>query len=236
MGISNYENTKVSGERYLMTRLSAVQHELIMVDVGANIGDYSILLKRACPRSIIYAFEPHRKTFLSLQNAATKNGFEAINAGCGEIPGTANLFDYEGEMDGSQHASIYKEAIEQTHGSVATSHEVEVTTIDLFMAERGLRQIDFLKVDTEGNEFNVLRGAEAAIGNGGIKAIQFEFNAMNVFSRTYFRDFYMYLTAYQFYRMLPDGFAPMGPYYPAAFEVFAFQNIIALHSTCDFFE
>lgn len=236
MGISNYENARISGEQHLVTRLGAVKNDLIVLDVGAHFGDYSIELKKACPRSIIYAFEPHPKTFLRLQSAAEKYGFEAINTGCGEMPGTLDLFDYEGTMDGSQHASIYKEAIEQTHGSIATSHEIQITTIDAFMAERKIPRIDFLKIDTEGNELNVLLGARDALDSGRVKAIQFEFNAMNVYSRTYFRDFYVYLSAYRFYRMLPDGFAPLGAYYPAAFEVFSFQNILALHSNCDLFD
>lgn len=235
MGIANYENSRVSGESYLMARLGRNQRKLIVLDIGANIGTFSVELRKTSPLATIYAFEPHKKTFQSLQTAAQEYGFEAINAGCGKTMGTASLFDYAGKKDGSEHATIYRDVIEQIHSATATSHEIEITTIDFFMTERKLPQIDFLKIDTEGNELNVLLGAERAIADGRVKAIQFEFNAMNVHSRTFFRDFYVLLAEYRLYRMLPDGFAPMGSYYPAAFEIFAFQNILALHTTCDLF-
>ncbi len=62
--------------------------------------------------------------------------------------------------------------------------------------------------------------------------IQFEFNAMNVFSRAFFRDFWAFLPHYDFYRLLPDGPVSLGEYSPIFWELFASQNIVAVRRGC----
>src|SRR6185436_3522307 len=88
--------------------------------------------------------------------------------------------------------------------------------------------VDFLKIDTEGNELKVLKGAQSLLQKNAIRAIQFEFNEMNVVSRVFLRDFYDILAGYTFYRLLPDGLLPLGRY-SARNEIFAFQNIFAVN-------
>ena len=84
------------------------------------------------------------------------------------------------------------------------------------------------KIDVEGNEFSVLRGMKMALLSGKVNAIHFEFNEMNVMSRIFFKDFYDFLTDYQFYRMLQDGLVEIGEYNPLFCEIFAYQNIVAI--------
>lgn len=85
-----------------------------------------------------------------------------------------------------------------------------------------------IKIDAEGHELKVLAGARRSIARGMIEAIHFEFNAMNITSRVFFRDFYDLLPGYRFYRMLPGGLAPLGDYDPVTCEILAYQNIVAL--------
>lgn len=85
-----------------------------------------------------------------------------------------------------------------------------------------------LKIDTEGHELNVLKGARLTIAKGMVDVIQIEFNEMNVISRTFFKDIIDILPGYDFYRLLPDGLLPLGAYKILDFEIFAFQNIVAL--------
>ena len=51
---------------------------------------------------------------------------------------------------------------------------MQVTTLDIFCAENGIRQIDLLKIDVEGFEYVVLKGAQNVLMKGAIKAIQIE--------------------------------------------------------------
>ena len=82
-----------------------------------------------------------------------------------------------------------------------------------------------LKIDTEGNELNTLKGLGNWISNGKIKAIHFEFNEMNVISRVFFKDFWDILPNYNFNRMVQDCLVPIKQYNQVRC---AFQNIVAL--------
>ena len=86
--------------------------------------------------------------------------------------------------------------------------------------------IKFIKIDTEGSELKVLRGATHMLQTGRIKYIQFEFNHMNIISRSFLRDFYELLSAYDIYRVLRDGLVPVP--YQETMEIFAYQNFLAI--------
>jgi FkbM family methyltransferase len=195
--------------------------------VGANVGDYSRKIFQACPQAAMYAFEPHPKTYAVLTNAMRQSNFLPANAAAGEKEGEFSLFDYESQ-DGSSHASLYKDVIENIHKAKSIEHKVMVIELGAFARSKNIEKIDLLKIDTEGNELSVLKGILGYIEAGKIEAIHFEFNEMNVSSRTYFRDFWELLPNYDFYRLLPDGMARIDRYSPLYCEIFAYQNIVAI--------
>jgi FkbM family methyltransferase len=229
MGVMNYENHKLSGEAAFLRLVAELWERPLIIDVGANVGDYASRVKALCPDAAIYAFEPHPKTFLRLQSEASVKGYAAINAGFSDKQGRVQLYDYTGDREGSSHASLYGEVIEELHGAESQSCAIDVTTLDNFVEEHRIRKINLLKIDTEGSELRVIEGAKKTISAGLIEVIHFEFNEMNVVSRSFFRDFYKALPEYSFYRTLPDGLVPLNPYNPLMCELFAYQNIVAIH-------
>jgi hypothetical protein len=122
------------------------------------------------------------------------------------------------------HGSVLSEL---HHAAAVRSFEVALTTLDQYCDEQGIPGIDFIKIDTEGNELEVLRGGQKRIECGLLPLIQFEFNEMNVVSRSFLRDFYQLLKSYEFFRLMPSGLLPLGSYSPRH-EIFAFQNILAV--------
>lgn len=227
LGILNYENSKVSGESYFVNKLASQSNDDgVIIDVGANQGAYSLMCFRACPSAQIYSFEPHPKTFLFLVNNLSGKNSLCVNKALGASCGVLKLFDYA-NMDGSSHASLYSGVIEKIHKGDITSHQVEVTTIDDVIKENKIQKVKLLKIDTEGHELEVLKGASIAINNRMIKVIHFEFNEMNVISRSFFKDFVEFLPEYDFYRLLPYGMIPL-KYSPLNSEIFAYQNIVAI--------
>ncbi len=66
---------------------------------------------------------------------------------------------------------------------------VKLSTLDSYCKNKNITQIDFLKMDIEGNEYKALLGACEMIENGAINSIQIEFGGCNVDSRTYFKDY-----------------------------------------------
>ena len=227
LGILNYENSKVSGELYFINKFASQANEDgVVIDVGANQGAYSLMCLKACAGARVYSFEPHPKTFLSLvQNLSGKNSL-CINKALGSSCGVLKLFDYA-HMDGSSHASLYSDVIEQMHCKDSISHQVDVTTLDSIIEEYEIQKIKLLKIDTEGYELEVLKGSSMAINKRMIRVIHFEFNEMNVISRSFFKDFIELLPEYDFFRLLPTGMIPL-KYNPLSSEIFAYQNIVAI--------
>ncbi|PWV48826.1 FkbM family methyltransferase [Chitinophaga sp. S165] len=229
LGIMNHENDYISGEDAFVKYMISTGrfNKGVILDVGANIGGYSVMLRNRKVSLPIYAFEPHPVAYNKLEEAASMHHFIPVQKGAGETALTTFIYDYI-ENKGSEHASMYKEVIADFRKSEVEEIAIDLTTIDEFIEDNGIREIALLKVDTEGNELNVLKGARQAIAKGMIKVVQVEFNEMNVISRTFFKDIIDILPGYDFYRMLPDGLIALGEYNVAAFEIFAFQNIVAI--------
>ena len=213
-------------ERFLMRRLPGIGNG-VLFDVGANHGAYARLLRRLSPGSRIHAFEPHPKTFASLQQHVAGLHVTLVNMAVSDRSGTMQLHDFA-QADGSTQASLAQAAVGMfDHDTV--SHTVNVTTIDAYMAQAGIDEIDLLKIDTEGFDINVLRGARSALDRGAIKAIQFEFIPADIAMRVTMRDFFEILHGYMLFRLcLNGGLMPLRRYDVKRCEVYVTHNIVAL--------
>jgi FkbM family methyltransferase len=227
LGVLNYRNAKESGEAaFLKFYLTNSRFSGVVLDIGANKGDYTLMCLDKNPKIKVISFEPHPKTFHKLVHNLKGKDVQIVNKAMGGKIGTLQLYDYANN-DGSSHASLYKEVIEDIHGEKSISHSVEISTIDSFLEQEKIEKIGLLKIDTEGNELDVLKGSVGAIHNKKIEAIHFEFNEMNIASRCFFKDFVSILDGYEFYRLLPSGMAKIDKYNPLYCEIFAYQNFVA---------
>ena len=230
-GILRYQNDEVSGEAHLIQRVLPTllsDERPVLVDVGANTGRYSAALLHQFPGARILAFEPAPANFKELETRfGDTDAVVCRQLALGETAGTLDLYDYA-DRAGSSHASVYRDVMTALHktGDVRAI-TITVSTLDDVLAELDVPRIDFLKIDTEGHELAVLRGAERTLRTCPPTAVQFEFNEMNVVSRIFLRDFYAVLEDYAFFRLLPNGLLPLGAYSPRN-EIFQFQNILAV--------
>jgi FkbM family methyltransferase len=228
MGLLNYQNPRVSGERLFISRLlPALPADAVILDVGAHVGRYARQIKELKPTATVIAFEPNPTPFAVLQQEAGRSGFRAVNMGCAERAGRVPIY-VEHNNSATEHATLYPGAMETIHRIASASYEVEVTALDAFARDNGLQHVHFLKMDVEGHELAVLRGARGLIAAKAVDVIQFEFNDSNVFSHTFLRDFISFLQGYRFFRLVQDGLLPLEPYDPKYCEIFAFQNIVAI--------
>jgi len=85
--------------------------------------------------------------------------------------------------------------------------QVSVTTLDSVLEGEGIEFVDFAKFDIEGAELAAFRGAERAFSRGAIGALSLEFGSGNINSRTFFRDFWDFLThhGFEILRVAPGG-------------------------------
>lgn len=229
LGILNYQDDHVSGERHFVTRVlpRLVRPEPVFFDVGANVGTFASMLLTEFPQATVHAFEPHPRNYARLQSLGTRyNRVKCHNVALGDAEGTATLYD-RADGDGSSHASLHESVISELHGQGVVEVGVRVVTLDTIAEEQGVDYVDYLKIDTEGHELAVLKGAARLLAGNRIGCIQFEFNEMNVVSRVFLRDFRKILAGYDLFRLLPRGLLPLDES-PLQTELFAYQNIVAL--------
>jgi FkbM family methyltransferase len=145
----------------LLALQNGLQPDDIAVDVGANKGSYLWALSRAVPRGRVVAFEPQPTLVDYLRNAVKSNGLKNVsieNAGVSERSGRMQLA-IPGNKAGNPGAS-FETSVLQRQG--ASSIEVAVTTLDEFFAHERAR-VGAIKIDVEGHELAVLRGAAGLI-------------------------------------------------------------------------
>jgi FkbM family methyltransferase len=232
LGVMNWQDDAVSGERYLIRTYlpRALRHaHPVFFDVGANTGAFTSGLLARFPGATIYAFEPQPQNFARLISAGhPPDRVRHENIALGRAPGRINLYD-RADHSGSAHASVFEEVIADIHRQAVTATEVRVDTLDQVAARYGVPSIDYLKIDTEGNELAVLEGGAQLLRDARIGYIHFEFNEMNVVSRVFLRDFRKLLPAHRLFRLLPRGLLPLGTR-SVSTEIFAYQNILAAPS------
>jgi FkbM family methyltransferase len=229
-GIWQHNSLTASGEDLFISRVlkSSIPDRFpILFDVGANIGDYSATLLEHVPSARIFAFEPNPASFKTLSERFSKHAsITALNVGLGRTSGDLNLYDYTSD-EGSAHATLHLDVMKSVHHCTAPKCiRVTIETLEAICRANGIDRLNFLKIDTEGNEFSVLEGARNMIAQQKIDIIQFEFNEMNVISRVFLRDFYDLLPEYSMFRLSEHGLIGLGDY-NARHEIFAFQNIVA---------
>ncbi len=221
------EGYERSGERRFVQNIlpKIIQNNKpILYDIGANVGTYTSLLQHTFPEGCIHAFEPNPHSFSELLKVSMKKTICTQKA-VGAQSGVTYLY-LNTEDTTSGLATLHKEIQDKLHTQKELqSIEVSVITLDSYTQE----QIDFLKIDTEGHELEVLKGATALIKKDKIKVIQFEFNEMNIVTKAFLLDFYNILKQYSFYRITPKGLISLGQYSHDN-EIFDFQNIVAIHS------
>jgi FkbM family methyltransferase len=139
----------------------------VFVDVGANIGTYTVRASQAVGREgRVVAIEAHPFTFRFLQRTIAMNGFTNIT--------TLNI----AAGDNRQNVCMKYERLNpgETHVSPEGSTEVVMQPLDECLAELGIAAINYLKIDVEGYELYVLRGARRIIEASGDIVVQTEQN------------------------------------------------------------
>jgi len=141
-----------------------VKSDSVCLDVGANIGLYSLGLSALAPKGRVYAFEPSPSAFGHLQSNLQVNratNVVASNLAVSDTTGTVHFHDFSFFSAGSFSSDEGSLLSSESYGS--QSFEAATTTLDELVADRKLDRVDFVKVDVEGAELSVLAGAEKTL-------------------------------------------------------------------------
>lgn len=222
----NYGNLGFGEENAVKRIKTSLENkaDIILFDVGANIGEYSEILNEIFEsKATIHAFEPSGVTFETLKAKVSNTKIFAHNVGLGSKNETIKLYK---QAANSPLASAFQR---EYKGEVFQDFDlVSIKTLDDFCAENQISHIDFLKIDVEGFEMEVLKGASKMIEANKIQYIQFEFGGTHIDPRNFIRDFWILLhPKYRIYRILKDGLAEIESY-TDRLEVFSYSNYLCI--------
>ncbi len=196
----------------------------VIVDGGANVGNYSLMLAQQHPGATIYAFEPVRNTFEQLKSRVKRQPrIVPVNQGLFSQNCTKeiNIFN------SNEHASVY-----DIQGISYLPNEKQAITLvrgDDFADEQAIEKIDFVKLDLEGAEYDALLGFENLLGKKSVRAVQFEYGYINITVKKLLIDYHTLLGDY--------GYV-VGKIFPKVVEFRAYQfkhedfigpNFVAVH-------
>lgn len=221
---------EVNGEaavlRFISKKLSDRKEPLVIFDVGAQHGSYTHEILEAfdgIPKQI-FLFEPSQEAFAILRDRfGSHSDLRLYPYAVGSQSDTVTLFS---PRNISGLSSIYRHRFDDVPAASLTTEEARMVTLSDFCAQERIKRIHLLKMDVEGNELECLKGAGDLLDDS-IDFIQFEFGTCNIFSKTYFRDFYNLLhERYHIFRILKDGPHRIDRY-RAADELFVTTNFLA---------
>ena len=124
------------------------------IDIGANIGWFSLILGKSYPNARIISFEPIKESFNYLISNLTVNNIKNVETYCKAVmekSGTVKFFF-------SPESSVLSSAENILSYEKASEVLVESVTIDEFLSERDQVNVEMLKCDVEGAEYNVILG------------------------------------------------------------------------------
>ncbi|MBN2807637.1 MAG: FkbM family methyltransferase [Prolixibacteraceae bacterium] len=224
LGFDNYENRKRSGEEHFLQWYAKNRLSERVFDVGANEGDYArICLDKGL--KTIFCFEPVKNTFTRLeQRFVNHKDVHCFDFGFSDSSGITTIYDKHGT--GSSHATLYPETIANREDLIPSTINLE--TIDHYCKSNQIDRIGLLKIDTEGHELAVLKGAAKMLEQQKIDVIHFEMNRHNICAGNFMKDYLSLLSHYRLYRLLPHAFLPIEYDRAEMDEFFFFQNVIAL--------
>ena len=190
-------------------------------DVGANHGAYAAMVLGHNPACAVTSFEPNPALAAQMQAKAAALGdanweVRGVAVGCASGSVTLNI-----DTACDEHSSLHR------GGRGTQAVVVPSITLDDYCETNGVAFLDFCKIDTEGNEANVLRGAAALLAEQRIGMIQFEYGEHYKDAGSSLKEIYDLLCGnYTVFHLEPLGLLPLP--YGQSMERFWYSNWVAI--------
>jgi FkbM family methyltransferase len=226
---------ETNGERVFFNNLFALltsntAGDLILFDVGANVGKYSqMILDKSKMSNVnirLHLFEPTSSSF-----EVIKEKFSGINQiilnrkAVSEIDGEAEIFF---DRACSRWASLYKRNLSAFSVEMKRSEVVETIRLESYIERNGIKHINFIKLDIEGHEIAALKGVGRYLDHSFIDFIQFEYGGANLDSHTNLMELFALFESAGFVvaKVMPKGLDPRT--YQPWMDNFQYANYVAI--------
>ncbi len=181
---------RTNGELRVLRALGALRPRCVF-DVGANVGDWTALARSALAQAEVHSFELVPEVAKKLRNRFAEDPNVSVSPfGLAEQSGAVRVAF---RPDLTSVSSMLDVPLEFASDLRKEMIDAEVTTGDEYCRENDIEGIDFLKVDVEGKELDVLRGFERTLSAGAVRVVQFEYGQGSIYTKDLLRDFYEYL-------------------------------------------
>jgi len=213
--------------KFLRTYLKS---NMIVFDVGANIGEYAQYILSINPNVRIFCFEPVFNTYAHLKINLSKeiNSGKLVvnNFGLSDTKSESDIFIYD---DLSGNNSLYFNEIYGVSDKTLRKEKILLKTLNEYTDLNNINKIEYLKIDVEGHESKVLFGATNLISKKSISCIQFEYNSNWKVSGAKLGEVFEFLLpfGYKFYRLTIWGKIPVKRF-KVGLENYKHSNYIAL--------
>lgn len=211
-----------------------ISDALVIIDAGANTGEFltfvnSMLVNAKYSTFTIHAFEPSYNSFNFLRNNVSTLNVKLNNLALSSSNNEKLILYNDSDLSGL--ASLYKRNLQHVQKALNKSEEITTTTLLDYCKLNQIKHIHYLKIDVEGHELEVLKGAKQLIEDSHIDYIQFEFGGTNIDSKVFFKDLYYLLNdKYNLFRIVKDGIVPVMKY-DEFLEIFITINYLAIRKT-----
>jgi FkbM family methyltransferase len=188
--ISKINKNSLQNENPLVAIKESIrnQNDIVLFDIGANLGQTIQKMKLEFPVSKIYAFEPSRSCYGILKKNLDIENVLVFNNAVGSKSGKIKFNEYSW----SALSSILKRSFGSAQ--IIDTYDVDLITVDSFCELNNISKIDFLKTDTEGFELEVLKGATEMFKKNKIQFVYLEvFFKENYIGQGSFGDIYNFL-------------------------------------------
>lgn len=213
-----------NGEFFLLKRV--LPGSSVIFDVGANIGDWAALALSINPSLKIHCFEPSKATYEILKIRKLIGSVSLNNVGLGATSEERTLHIFS---EGAGANSLYRR--QGLPGNQVLSEQIRIDTLDSYCNRMQIDTIDFLKLDVEGHELDVLSGASKMLELGCIHHIQFEYGGTYIDARILLKDLFGLLQpfGYKMYKIYPRSLQ-LYKNYDQTLENFQYQNWVAIRN------
>lgn len=181
---------------------------LVILDVGANVGNWTEVALDAFPAARIYAFEPSASIHATLsERFANERRVSVQPFALGARDGDAVLY---APAPDTRIGSLTRREIPGMSFSI--EEPISIRTLDGWAGSAGVDAIDAIKLDVEGHELDVLNSGPEILER--VRVVQFEFGGCNIDTRTYFRDFWSLFSerGFRLHRLGPRGLSELTRY------------------------
>jgi FkbM family methyltransferase len=218
-GNASYKFDK-NGERWLLETLRDEPIRTVL-DIGANVGKWSLVAAEMFPQATVYALEIVPATASELRTRVEgQSRIKTFNLGLTDRTGTVTM---------RYHPSASAHATFTEYPARWEGQRIGCPAMrgDEFLVREGIREVDFLKLDVEGAEHLVLRGFEELLRERRVRLVQFEYGRVNILTRFLLQDFYELFAGYGYLvgKIYPDHVDVRG--YDLADEDFLGPNYLA---------